>query len=50
MNLDKSGFVFQAEDEPDEESLGEQYRGTPPLRTKKKKQLHRNSHEISEQV
>jgi predicted metalloendopeptidase len=43
--------LLQAEvEDQDEESLAEQYRGTPPLRTKKKKQLHRYSHEISEQV
>ncbi len=42
-------FVKAAE-EQDEESLAEQYRGTPPLRTKKKKQLHRYSHEVTEQV
>jgi hypothetical protein len=40
----------QAAEDQDEESLAEQYRGTPPLRTKKKKQSHRYSHEIAEQV
>ena len=43
-------YVLQAAEDQDEESLGEQYRGTPPLRTKKKKQTHRYSHEIAEQV
>ena len=42
-------IFMQTEEEQDEESLAEQYRGTPPLRTKKKKQ-HRYSHEISDQV
>ena len=42
-------LLFQGDDDQDEESLAEQYRGTPPLRTKKKKQ-HRYSHEISDQV
>ena len=41
---------LQVDDDQDEESLAEQYRGTPPLRTKKKKQGHRYSHEITEQV
>jgi len=38
-------------EEQDEESLAEQYKGTPPLRSKKKKSSqNRNSHDVSEQV
>ena len=36
---------------PEEDSLAEQYRGTPPLKSKKKKPDRRSqSHEVSESV
>lgn len=37
---------LQQRPEQEEDSLADQYRGTPPLKTKKKK--HRHSHEIQE--
>ena len=42
--------TLQADIVQEEDSLAEQYRGTPPLKSKMKKKHDRRSHEISDQV